>query len=42
MDTLKCIRERRDIRDFRPGPIPESVLREILEAAIEAPSAGNK
>ncbi len=41
MDTIKCIRERRDIRDFRPDPIPENVLKEILEAAIQAPSAGN-
>jgi nitroreductase len=41
MDTLKCIKERRDIRDFRPDPIPENALREILESAIQAPSAGN-
>ncbi len=41
MEAIKCIRERRDIRDFRPDPVPDSVLREILESAIQAPSSGN-
>ncbi len=41
MDTIKCIRERRDIRDFRPDPIPEDILKKILDSAIQSPSAGN-
>ncbi len=31
----------RAIRRFRPEPIPDSDLRDILEAAIHAPSGGN-
>lgn len=41
MDTIKCIKERRDIRDFRPEPIPEDILKKILDSAIQSPSAGN-
>lgn len=41
METLKCIKERRDIRDFRPEPIPENILKKILESAVQAPSSGN-
>lgn len=42
LDTLKTIAERRSIRSFRPDPIPAEHLRQILEAARQAPSAGNR
>ncbi len=42
METLmQIIKGRRSIRRFKPDPIPEEDLREVLEAAIWAPSAGN-
>lgn len=40
-DLLEIIKGRRSIRKFKPDPIPEEDLREILEAGIWAPSAGN-
>lgn len=36
----RVIRERRDIRRFRPDPIPESVIHNILQAGACAPSVG--
>jgi nicotinate-nucleotide--dimethylbenzimidazole phosphoribosyltransferase len=36
----RVIAERRDIRRFRPDPVPEDVLRRVLEAAHRAPSVG--
>jgi nicotinate-nucleotide--dimethylbenzimidazole phosphoribosyltransferase len=36
----RAIAERRDIRRFRPDPLPESLLRRLLEAAHTAPSVG--
>jgi len=36
----RVIAERRDIRRFRPEPVPEDVLRRLLEAANRAPSVG--
>lgn len=41
MDVSKCIKDRRDIRDFKPDPVPDNVLKEILDSAIQAPSSGN-
>jgi len=35
-----AIGTRRDIRRFRPDPVPESVLRRVLSAAHQAPSVG--
>jgi len=40
-DILEAILERRSIRTFRPEPIPEKLLTQILEAARWSPSAGN-
>jgi nitroreductase len=34
-------RARHSVRDFRPDPVPESLLREVLEDAITAPSWSN-
>ena len=38
---LEAIHTARAVRRFRPDPVPEAVITEILDAAIRAPSAGN-
>ncbi|WP_440771587.1 5,6-dimethylbenzimidazole synthase [Natronorubrum sp. DTA28] len=38
--VYKTIYARRDIRRFRPEPIPEDVLERLLQAAHHAPSVG--
>jgi nicotinate-nucleotide--dimethylbenzimidazole phosphoribosyltransferase len=38
--VARVIAERRDIRRFRPDPLPDDVLRRLLEAAHRAPSVG--
>lgn len=40
--TLESIRNRRSIRAFLPEQIKEEELKEIIEAAVYAPSATNK
>lgn len=40
-ELLGIIKGRRSIRRFKPDPIPEEDLVEVLEAATWAPSAGN-
>lgn len=37
---LELFRWRRDVRRFRPEPVPESLLNRLLEAACLAPSVG--
>jgi len=37
----EAIRQRRSIRSFRPDPVPEEYILEMLEAARLAPSGGN-
>ena len=41
MDIRTIVKERRSIRKFKPDPIPESLLREILDEARWSPSWGN-
>ena len=41
-ETLQVIRNRRSIRAFKPEQIKDEELKEIVEAAIYAPSATNK
>ena len=41
MDVRQAIMTRRSIRKFEDRPVPEAMVREILEAAMMAPSAGN-
>jgi len=36
----RVIAERRDIRRFRPDPVPKEILTRVLEAAHRAPSVG--
>ncbi|MEO8184420.1 MAG: nicotinate-nucleotide--dimethylbenzimidazole phosphoribosyltransferase [Deltaproteobacteria bacterium] len=38
--VYRAIRERRDIRNYRPDPLPDEVLWRILGAAHRAPSVG--
>jgi len=42
MDAMEALFSRRSIRKYSEGPITEEVLREVLEAAMSAPSAGNQ
>jgi nitroreductase len=42
MEFLEVIKSRRSIRSFKPDPIEEEKLHEILEAGRSAPSAQNK
>jgi 5,6-dimethylbenzimidazole synthase len=39
-ELLRLFRLRRDVRRFRTEPVPEALLREVLEAAHLAPSVG--
>jgi len=42
MDTLQAIKTRRSIRKFLNKPVSSETVRDILEAAMFAPSAGNE
>ena len=42
MDAMKAILSRRSIRKYTNKQVPDSVVKEILEAAMSAPSAGNE
>jgi nitroreductase len=41
METLECIKARASVRSFKPEPVSEEAIGKILEAAVNAPSAGN-
>jgi len=41
MDIFEALKNRRSVRKYRKEPIPKEILTKILEAAIQAPSAGN-
>ena len=38
---FEAIHSARAIRHFRPDPVPRELITKILDAAIQAPSAGN-
>lgn len=42
MDVFKAIETRRSIRKYKDQPIPDDLLRQILEAGRLAPSASNR
>ncbi|MHB8118209.1 MAG: nitroreductase family protein [Methanothrix sp.] len=42
METLQAIKTRRSIRKFLDKPVSREMVRELLEAAMFAPSAGNE
>ena len=41
MDVFQAVTTRRSIRKFKPEAVPETLIREILEAARWSPSWGN-
>ncbi len=41
MDLLEAIKSRQSIRAFKSDPVPQKVLKDIMERAIWAPSWGN-
>jgi nitroreductase len=41
MDIIEAIRARKSIRGFKPDPVEKSIIKEILEFAVRAPSAMN-
>lgn len=41
MDLIEAIKKRKSVRNFKNDPIPQAVIREILEIACRAPSAMN-
>lgn len=42
MDAIKAILTRRSVRKFKSQPIPEDVMKDLLKAAMHAPTAGNQ
>jgi nitroreductase len=42
VETLQAIRTRKSIRKFLDKPVPEDLIRQALQAAIRAPSGGNR
>jgi len=42
LTLMEAIRRRRSIRKFKPDPIPDEIINQILEAARLAPSASNR
>lgn len=41
-DIIECIEERQSTRKFKLQPVPEPTIGRLVEAAIKAPSAGNR
>lgn len=41
LDIIEAIKQRKSIRDFKNDPVPQKVIREILEISCRAPSAMN-
>lgn len=42
MDAIEAILTRRSVRKYSKKPISEKIIKELLEAAMSAPSAGNE
>ncbi len=42
MEALEAILTRRSVRRFLPKPVSEENVKQLLEAAMAAPSAGNQ
>jgi nitroreductase len=42
MEMMEAIRQRQSIREYEDRPVPEDVLRRVLEAARLSPSASNR
>jgi nitroreductase len=41
MDVWQAILDRRSVRSYLPDPVPEDVLRRLVEAGLWAPTGGN-
>ncbi|HDM45235.1 MAG TPA: nitroreductase family protein, partial [Candidatus Bathyarchaeota archaeon] len=41
MEVFEAIKGRRSVRAFLQKPVPDSLVKKVLESAIYAPSAGN-
>lgn len=41
LGVFEAIYSARALRKFKPDPVPEAVITQVLDAAIRAPSAGN-
>lgn len=41
MDIIESVEKRKTVRAFKPDPVPQSVLKELMEHALRAPSWGN-
>lgn len=41
MEALEAIKNRKSIRVYKPDPVPGHLIKEILDAAVRAPSWGN-
>ncbi len=41
MDLMEAIKTRRSIRRYKPTPVPENLLKDVLNAARLAPTANN-
>ena len=42
MEFMEVLQKRRSIRRYRPDPVPQEVLNQIVEAARLSPSAGHR
>ena len=42
MDAIEAIFTRRSVRKYLPKPVPEEIVRKLLAAAMQAPSARNQ
>jgi nitroreductase len=42
VEAIQAILTRRSIRKYTPEPVPDSLIAEVLAAAMSAPSAGNQ
>ena len=41
MDIIEAVNQRKSIRAFKPDPVPQGILKEIMELALRAPSWAN-
>ena len=42
MELFEALHSQRAIRYFKPTPVPDDLIRRVLEAAIRAPNGGNR
>ena len=42
MDAYECIRNRREVREYKMDPVNDDVIRKILDAGRWAPSSRNE